>query len=68
MNPPLITSPFVKSSYSTANANDCVEVAHTTDGGRAIRDSKRREGGISCCSRAAWAAFLRGVAAGALDR
>ncbi|MFJ7492003.1 DUF397 domain-containing protein [Streptomyces sp. NPDC097727] len=48
--------------------NDCVEVAHTADGGRAVRDSKNRDGGLQFYASEGWAAFVDGVKAGAFTR
>jgi uncharacterized protein DUF397 len=64
MNAPRIVSDFIKSTYSGATANDCLEVAHTADNGRAIRDSKRRDHGTQHYSPTAWAAFLTTVKSG----
>ncbi|MDV9169762.1 DUF397 domain-containing protein [Streptomyces sp. W16] len=54
--------PFRKSSYS-AQQGDCVEVADTTDLGRAVRDSKQHpQDGTSpllAVSRDAWRCFVR---------
>lgn len=59
MNGKKIVTPFAKASYSgSANSNECVEVAHTADGGRAVRDSKNPAHGTQYHSPAAWAAFL----------
>jgi hypothetical protein len=66
MNGPRIVSAFVKSTRSGNFANDCLEVAHTADGGRAVRDSKHRAGGVQHCSPAAWAAFLSALKSDAL--
>ncbi|MFF9507553.1 DUF397 domain-containing protein [Streptomyces sp. NPDC014724] len=64
-----VVSPFVKSSFSGGgSANECVEVAHTADGGRAVRDSKRRDGGLQFYAPVGWAAFIDGVKAGAFTR
>ncbi|NED73054.1 DUF397 domain-containing protein [Streptomyces sp. SID9944] len=49
---------FRKSSYS-AQQGDCVEVARTTDQGRAVRDSKQEDGPLLTVSREGWRAFLR---------
>ncbi|MEU2602408.1 DUF397 domain-containing protein [Streptomyces hirsutus] len=50
---------FRKSSYSSQQG-ECVEIAVTTDRGRAVRDSKQREGSpLLTVSRESWAAFLR---------
>ncbi|WP_343238658.1 DUF397 domain-containing protein [Streptomyces sp. SID8374] len=42
-----IVTEFKKSTASQGAAQDCVEVAHTADGGRAVRDSKNPAGGFS---------------------
>ncbi|WP_326765615.1 DUF397 domain-containing protein [Streptomyces sp. NBC_01591] len=66
MNSPEITTHFTKSSYSGGGqANDCVEIAHTADGGRAVRDSKNPGGGLQFYAPEGWAAFLDGVKRGA---
>ncbi|MFJ5264327.1 DUF397 domain-containing protein [Streptomyces sp. NPDC088387] len=52
-----VVSPFWKSSYS-GQENNCVEVADTAPGGRAVRDSKQQDGPLITLSRDAWAAFL----------
>ncbi|MFF5158880.1 DUF397 domain-containing protein [Streptomyces sp. NPDC000348] len=50
---------FRKSSYSSQQG-ECVEVAATAPGGRAVRDSKQCEGGpLLTVSRESWRAFLR---------
>ncbi|MBW5481508.1 DUF397 domain-containing protein [Streptomyces bambusae] len=46
-----------KSSYSGSNSN-CVEVAATADGGRAVRDSKDAARPGIHATAAAWTAFL----------
>ncbi|MEV6121864.1 DUF397 domain-containing protein [Streptomyces sp. NPDC052077] len=53
-----IVGAFRKSSYSGAESN-CVEVAPTATGGRAVRDSKRQGGPTLTVSGATWRAFLR---------
>ncbi|MFF6904628.1 DUF397 domain-containing protein [Streptomyces sp. NPDC012389] len=41
-------TPFRKSSYSSGGqGSECLEVALTADGGRAVRDSKNPAGGFS---------------------
>ncbi|MFD3648797.1 DUF397 domain-containing protein [Streptomyces cyaneofuscatus] len=38
---------FRKSSHSSGGqGSECLEVAHTADGGRAVRDSKKPAGGL----------------------
>jgi hypothetical protein len=53
-----VISPFRKSSYSGQQSN-CVEVADTAAGGRAVRDSKQHDGPLLAVSRESWRAFLR---------
>ncbi|WP_055596897.1 DUF397 domain-containing protein [Streptomyces hirsutus] len=53
-----LESPFRKSSYSQAESN-CVEVADTAGGGRAVRDSKQCNGPLLTVPRDGWQAFLR---------
>ncbi|MGW0829740.1 DUF397 domain-containing protein [Streptomyces prunicolor] len=50
--------PFRKSSHSLQE-NACVEVADTTDLGRAVRDSKQADGPLLVVSRSAWQGFLQ---------
>ncbi|MFE6738931.1 DUF397 domain-containing protein [Streptomyces tubercidicus] len=59
-----IVTQFKKSSFSQGDQQECVEVARTADGGRAVRDSKDRGGGIQFHSPGAWGAFLDAVKAG----
>ncbi|MFF5473051.1 DUF397 domain-containing protein [Streptomyces achromogenes] len=53
-----VVSPFRKSSYSS-QLGECLEVADTAPGGRAIRDSKQHDGPLLTVSRDAWQAFLQ---------
>ncbi|MGW6013027.1 DUF397 domain-containing protein [Streptomyces sp. NPDC055210] len=57
---PEAIGPFRKSSYSGAESN-CVEVADTAVGGRAVRDSKQPESDapVLTVSREGWQAFLQ---------
>ncbi|MFJ5720050.1 DUF397 domain-containing protein [Streptomyces sp. NPDC093149] len=55
---------FKKSSASQGGQQGCIEVAHTADGGRAVRDSKNRDGGLQFYAPAGWAALIDGVKAG----
>ncbi|OSC76588.1 hypothetical protein B5180_01480 [Streptomyces sp. BF-3] len=43
---------------------ECVEVAHTADGGRAVRESKDPAAGLQFYGPGHWAAFIDGVKAG----
>ncbi|MFG2927756.1 DUF397 domain-containing protein [Streptomyces achromogenes] len=51
-------SPFRTSSYSS-QLGECVEVADTAHGGRAVRDSKQDNGPLLTVSRYSWQAFIR---------
>lgn len=53
-----VVGPFRKSSYSKPES-DCVEVADTAPGGRAVRDSKQQDGPLVTVSPESWQAFLR---------
>ena len=56
-----VAGPFWKSSYSGQEGN-CVEVADTSDHGRAVRDSKHpewEEAPLLAVSRDAWRSFVR---------
>ncbi|WP_405677824.1 DUF397 domain-containing protein [Streptomyces sp. NBC_01511] len=62
-----IVTPFIKARASGASATtECVEVAHTADGGRAVRDTKDRAAGTQFYTPAQWSAFLTGVKSGEL--
>ncbi|SFY45018.1 DUF397 domain-containing protein [Streptomyces atratus] len=60
-----IVTAFKRASASQSAGQDCVEVAHTADGGRAVRDSKNPGGGLQFYAPEGWAAFLDGVKGGA---
>ncbi|MZE77622.1 DUF397 domain-containing protein [Streptomyces xinghaiensis] len=64
MTPHRVTSPFIKSSYSGGASNDCVEVARTSDGGRAVRDSKNPGMGTQFYAPHAWDSFISGLRTG----
>ncbi|WP_329385260.1 DUF397 domain-containing protein [Streptomyces sp. NBC_01351] len=51
---------YRKSSYS-GQQGDCVEVAETTEGGRAVRDSKDSTIPGLHCTAPVWAAFINGL-------
>jgi hypothetical protein len=57
---------FIKSSFSNGTA-ECVEVAKTSDGGRAVRDSKNPDGPVHFFTVGEWAAFIDGAKAGEFD-
>jgi hypothetical protein len=50
-----------KSSYSSANGGQCVEVARNLPGVVAVRDSKDPDGPKLMISRAVWRAFTAAV-------
>ncbi|MEW1659517.1 DUF397 domain-containing protein [Streptomyces sp. NPDC093707] len=56
MNPELIGT-FRKSSYSTQDGN-CVEIAPTSTGGNAVRDSKDPAGPRLAFCAGAWGSFV----------
>ncbi|OQR63722.1 DUF397 domain-containing protein [Streptomyces maremycinicus] len=53
-----VVGPFRKSSHS-AQQGDCVEVAPTATGGRAVRDSKEPHGPLLTVSGESWRAFVQ---------
>ena len=57
---------FVKSSYSSPNGGECIEVALNRPGTVAIRDSKDPEGPVLLFTPSAWTAFREELAAGLL--
>lgn len=61
-----IVTPFKKSSFSQGDQQNCVEVAHTLNGGRAVRDSKDRAAGTQFHGPAEWAAFVTALKNGHL--
>ncbi|WP_330290187.1 DUF397 domain-containing protein [Streptomyces sp. NBC_00576] len=58
--------PFRKSSHSMQEGN-CLEVAPTAVGSRAIRDSKDQASPILTVTPDGWQAFLAGAKAGEFD-
>jgi hypothetical protein len=48
-----------KSTYSSGNGGDCVEVA--SDGMVLVRDTTNRDGGMLTFDRETWAAFTAGL-------
>jgi hypothetical protein len=59
---------WFKSSFSSANSTQCVEVAFRP-GQVGVRDSKRHgTGPVQVFPAAEWAAFLAGVRTGQFDR
>ncbi|MFD3517164.1 DUF397 domain-containing protein [Streptomyces sp. NPDC058657] len=58
-----IVTAFKKASASQGGSQECVEVAHTADGGRAVRDTKDRDRGTQFHPPATWSDFLQAVKA-----
>ncbi len=56
-----------KSSYSSANGGNCVEVARNLPGAVAVRDSKDPHGPKLIFAPAEWEAFTAGVRRGGFD-
>ncbi|MFC8623648.1 DUF397 domain-containing protein [Streptomyces anulatus] len=60
-----IVTSFERSSYSSGGqGTECVEVAHTANGGRAVRDSKDPAAGLQFYGPDHWAAFIDGLKQG----
>jgi hypothetical protein len=57
---------WFKSTFSSGNGQ-CVECAHLSDGGMAVRDTKKRSGGDLRFTADEWKAFLAGVRSGEFD-
>lgn len=53
-----------KSSYSSGQGGNCVEVAELAGGGRAVRDSKHPTGPVLTVIPGQWAMFTAGVRSG----
>ncbi|MEU3191381.1 DUF397 domain-containing protein [Streptomyces sp. NPDC006992] len=65
MNRKTVVHPFRTSSYSGGgSANECVEVASTVTGGRAVRDSKDPARGTAYFGAEAWQAFITALGSG----
>lgn len=60
-----IVTEFRKASASQGGQQECVEVASTVDGGRAVRDSKNPGMGIQFHAPHSWDAFISSIKAGA---
>ncbi|WP_330289860.1 DUF397 domain-containing protein [Streptomyces sp. NBC_00576] len=58
-----VVGPFRKSSHSGTQSN-CVEVADTVTGGRAVRDSKNQSGPVLTFALGGWQTFLTGTKSG----
>jgi hypothetical protein len=56
-----------KSTYSSNNGGNCVEVARNLPGVIAVRDSKNPSGPALIFTPDEWSAFLSGASAGEFD-
>jgi Domain of unknown function (DUF397) len=56
-----------KSSYSSGNGGQCVEIAWNLPGAVAVRDSKNPDGPKLAFTADEWLAFTAGVKAGEFD-
>ncbi|MEV0849576.1 DUF397 domain-containing protein [Streptomyces sp. NPDC049954] len=65
MSKPVVIGPFVKATASGQQDN-CVEVAPLSDGGRAIRDSKRKTGPLLLVTNTGWNTFTDSLDGGDL--
>ncbi|MFF7650597.1 DUF397 domain-containing protein [Streptomyces sp. NPDC007983] len=63
---PEVIGPYRKSSYSGQEGN-CVEIAVTAGGGRAVRDSKNPDGPSLRFTGEGWQAFLLGIERGTFE-
>lgn len=59
----LTSADWRKSSYSSSNGGNCVEVAFSLMDDVAVRDSKNPDGGALVLSPAAWRALIASVKA-----
>jgi hypothetical protein len=58
---------WIKSSYSGSGGGNCIQVAHLSNGHRAVRDSKNPDGPALTCTPAEWSAFTAGIRSGDFD-
>ncbi|MGH3978060.1 MAG: DUF397 domain-containing protein [Pseudonocardiaceae bacterium] len=56
-----------KSSYSSGQGGNCIEIADLAHSGRAVRDSKDPHGPVLWLTPAEWTAFTAGVRNGEFD-
>ena len=52
---------WIRSSYSSAEAANCVEIAVIPDGGRAVRDSKNPDGAVLVLTAGQWTELVESV-------
>jgi hypothetical protein len=58
---------WYKSTYSSDQGGNCVEVTDLDEGGHVVRDSKDPTGSVLTFTVAQWSAFTTGVRAGDFD-
>ncbi|MDH2425897.1 DUF397 domain-containing protein [Sphaerisporangium sp. TRM90804] len=63
----LTTAKWIKSSYSSDNGGNCVEIAVLSGGRVGVRDSKNPAGPALVLTGDAWHAFRGGVERGRFD-
>jgi len=56
-----------KSSLSSAEGQNCIEVAELPNGGQAVRDSKDLSGPVLKSTSGEWSAFVSGIRDGRFD-
>lgn len=66
-SPELAGATWFKSTRSSGNGGQCLEVARLDDGRCAVRDSKNPDGPVLIFTPAEWAAFTAGVRDGEFD-
>jgi Domain of unknown function (DUF397) len=52
---------WIRSSYSSAEAANCVEITVFPNGGRAVRDSKNPEGAVLVLTGGQWAQLINSL-------
>jgi hypothetical protein len=63
----LTSAMWRKSSYSSANGGNCVEVACNLPGAVAVHDSKNPDGPKLAFREQAWSAFVQAIKHGEFD-
>jgi hypothetical protein len=68
VRPDLTAATWRKSSYSSAHADNCIEVADNVPGHMPVRDSKDPQGPTLLFTAEAWNTFVRAVKSGGFSR
>ena len=63
----LIRAVWRKSSYSSGNGGNCVEIAGNLPGAVVVRDSKNPDGPVLTLTRLQWRLFAARIKAGACN-